>query len=67
VIETNSFFSVGRKVEKKIPSKHVSSSPLFFGINAYKSNCILEILSIKKIVKSSSDPSVLCECIQWKK
>jgi hypothetical protein len=45
----------------------VFSSPLLFGINAYKSNCILEILSIKKIVKSSSDPSVPCEGIKWRK
>jgi hypothetical protein len=44
----------------------VSSSPLLFGINAYYSNSILEILSIKKIVKSSSDPSVPCEAIKWK-
>jgi hypothetical protein len=45
----------------------VSSSPLLFGINASKSNCILEILSIKKMVKSSSDPSVPCEAVKWKK
>jgi hypothetical protein len=44
----------------------VSSSPLLFGISAYWSNCILEVLSIKKIVKSSSDPSFPCEVIKWK-
>jgi hypothetical protein len=43
----------------------VSSSPLLFGINAFYSNCILEVLSIKKIVKSSSDPSVSCEAVKW--
>jgi hypothetical protein len=45
----------------------VSSSPLSFGISAYKSNSILEILSIKKIVKSSSDRSVRCEAMKWRK
>jgi hypothetical protein len=44
----------------------VSSSPLLFGISSYYSNCILEVLSIKKIVKSSSDPSVSCEAMKWK-
>jgi hypothetical protein len=45
----------------------VSSSPLLFGIRAYWSNSILEVLSVKKIVKSSSDPSVLCEAVKWRK
>jgi hypothetical protein len=45
----------------------VSSSPLLFGISALESNSILEILSIKKIVKSSSDPSVRCEAMKWRK
>jgi hypothetical protein len=45
----------------------VSCFPLLFGIRALGSNCILEILSIKKIVKSSSDPSIPCETIKWKK
>jgi hypothetical protein len=45
----------------------ISSSPLLFGISAYNSNCILEVLSIKKIVKSSSDSSVPCEVIKWDK
>jgi hypothetical protein len=45
---------------------YVSSSPLLFGISAIWSNCILEVLSIKKIVKSSSDPSVRCEAMKWK-
>jgi hypothetical protein len=45
----------------------VFSFPLLFGIRAYNSNCILEVLSIKKIVKSSSDRSVPCETIKWKK
>jgi hypothetical protein len=44
----------------------VSSSPLLFGICAWFSNSILEVLSIKKIVKSSSDPSVPCEAMKWK-
>jgi hypothetical protein len=44
----------------------VSCFPLLFGINAINSNSILEILSIKKIVKSSSDPSVRCETMKWK-
>jgi hypothetical protein len=45
----------------------VSSSPLLFGISAFQSNSILEVLSIKKIVKSSSDPSVPCEAMKWRK
>jgi hypothetical protein len=45
----------------------VSSFPLLFGISAGLSNCILEVLSIKKIVKSSSDPSVRCEAMKWRK
>jgi hypothetical protein len=45
----------------------VSSSPLLFSISAQYSNSILEILSIKKIVKSSSDPSVPCEAMKWEK
>jgi hypothetical protein len=45
----------------------VSSSLLLFGINARWPNCILEVLSIKKIVKSSSDPSVRCKTMKWKK
>jgi hypothetical protein len=44
----------------------ISSSPLLFGISAGYSNSILEVLSIKKIVKSSSDPSVRCEDMKWK-
>jgi hypothetical protein len=44
----------------------ISSSLLLFGIRAYYSNCILEVLSIKKIVKSSSDPSVRCKAMKWK-
>jgi hypothetical protein len=43
----------------------VSASPLLFGIRARWSNCILEVLSVKKIVRSSSDPSVPCEAIKW--
>jgi hypothetical protein len=43
----------------------VSSSPLLFGISTVYSNSILEVLSIKKIVKSSSDPSVRCESMKW--
>jgi hypothetical protein len=45
----------------------VSCSPLLFGISAFQSNAILEVLSVKKIVKSSSDPSVFCEAIKWVK
>jgi hypothetical protein len=45
----------------------VSSSPLLFGINAGYSNSILEIISIKKMVKSSSDLYVPCEAIKWRK
>jgi hypothetical protein len=44
----------------------VSCFPLLFGINACYSNSILEILSIKKIVKSSSDLSVKSKTIKWK-
>jgi hypothetical protein len=44
----------------------VFSSPLLFGINASFSDAILEILSVKKMVKSSSDSSVPCEAIKWK-
>jgi hypothetical protein len=45
----------------------VSSSPLLFGIREWYSNSILEVLSVKRMVKSSSDPSVLCQAIKWKK
>jgi hypothetical protein len=45
----------------------VSSSLLLFGINAGVSKAILEVLSVKKIVKSSSDPSVPCEAAKWVK
>jgi hypothetical protein len=45
----------------------VSSSPFLFGIRALYSNSILEILSINKIVKSSSDHSVPCKAMKWKK
>jgi hypothetical protein len=44
----------------------VSSSPLLFGIRAFQSNSILEVLSVKKMVKSSSDPSVRCKAMKWK-
>jgi hypothetical protein len=44
----------------------VSSSPLLFGISAYYSNAILEVFSVKKIVKSSSDPYVRCKAMKWK-
>jgi hypothetical protein len=43
----------------------VSSSPLLFGISAFDSKAILEVLSVKKMVKSSSDPSVPCDAIKW--
>jgi hypothetical protein len=45
----------------------VSSSPLLFGISGRWSNAILEVLSVKKLVKSSADPSVPCNAIKWKK
>jgi hypothetical protein len=45
----------------------VSSSPLLFGICAYESKAILEVLSVKKMVKSSSDRSVRCEAMKWRK
>jgi hypothetical protein len=45
----------------------VSSSRLLFCIRTLNSNSILEVLSIKKIVKSSSDRSVPCEAIKWRK
>jgi hypothetical protein len=45
----------------------VFSSPFLFGITAGGSDAILEVLSIKKMVKSSSDSSVPCEAIKWKK
>jgi hypothetical protein len=44
----------------------VSSSPLLFGISADDSNAILEVLSVKKMVKSSADSSVPCEAMKWK-
>jgi hypothetical protein len=44
----------------------VSSSPLLFGISAWASNAILEILSVKKMVKSSADLSLPCDAIKWK-
>jgi hypothetical protein len=43
----------------------VSSSPLLFDICAGLSNPILEVLSVKKIVKSSTDLSVPCESLKW--
>jgi hypothetical protein len=43
----------------------ISSFPLLFGISAIQSNAILEVLSVKKIVKSSSDPSVPCKAMKW--
>jgi hypothetical protein len=45
----------------------VSSSPLLFGISALNSNAILEVLSVKKMRKSSVDPSVPCKAMKWKK
>jgi hypothetical protein len=45
----------------------ISSSPLLFGISAKYSNAILEVLSIKKMEKSTADPSVVCEAIKWGK
>jgi hypothetical protein len=45
----------------------VSSFPLLFGISVIYSNSILEVLSVKKIVKSSADPSVRCEAMKWRK
>jgi hypothetical protein len=45
----------------------VSSFPLLFGISADCSNSILQVLSIKKIVKSSSDCSVKCKAMKWKR
>jgi hypothetical protein len=44
----------------------VSSSPLLFAISGFNSKAILEILSIKKIVKSSSNPFVPCKAMKWK-
>jgi hypothetical protein len=44
----------------------VCSSPLLFGISAINSNAILEVLSVKKMVKSSSESSVPCEAIKWR-
>jgi hypothetical protein len=44
----------------------ISSSPLLFGISAALSNAIVQVLSVKKMRKSSSDPSVRCESIKWK-
>jgi hypothetical protein len=44
-----------------------SSSPILFGICAFESNATLEVLSVKKMVKSSSDPSVPCKAIKWVK
>jgi hypothetical protein len=44
----------------------VSSSPLSFGVSAYDSSAILEVLSIKKMKKSSVDPFVTYEAIKWK-
>jgi hypothetical protein len=45
---------------------NVSCFHLLFGISAHHSNSILEVLSVKKIVKLSSDPSVRCEAMKWK-
>jgi hypothetical protein len=44
----------------------ISSSLLLFGISAFQSNSILGILSVRKMVKSSSDPFLKCEAIKWK-
>jgi hypothetical protein len=45
----------------------ISSSPLLFGINALYSNSILEIVSVKKMMKSTIDYSVSCEAMKWRK
>jgi hypothetical protein len=44
---------------------NISSSCLLFGISAYYSSSIIEIISIKKHQKSSFDSSAKCEAIEW--
>jgi hypothetical protein len=44
----------------------VFSFPLLFGISGGLSNAILEVVSVKKMVKSSVDSSVPCKAINWK-
>jgi hypothetical protein len=45
----------------------VCSSPLLFGISGYNSSTILEVLSIKKMMKSSANTFVRCEAMKWEK
>jgi hypothetical protein len=47
----------------------ISSSPLLFGISGFSSNGIIEIISLKKLKKSSVDPSTSTECegMKWVK
>jgi hypothetical protein len=43
----------------------ICSSPLLFGISGYGSKGIIEIISVKKVKRSSIDPSAECEGIKW--
>jgi hypothetical protein len=46
---------------------NISSSNLLFGISAVKSSSVIEVISIKKVNKSSVDPSVKCKPLEWNK
>jgi hypothetical protein len=43
----------------------ISSSPLLFGISGYDSKGIIEIISLKKMKRSSVNPSTKCEGMKW--
>jgi hypothetical protein len=45
----------------------VSSSLLLFGISGIWSKAVLEVLSVKKMMKSSADPSIPYKVMKWKK
>jgi hypothetical protein len=42
------------------------SSPLLFGVNAFDSNAILEVIFVRKLTKSFVDSSIECERIRWR-
>jgi hypothetical protein len=43
-----------------------SSSSLLFGISAYDSSSIIEVLSIIKMKESYVNPSLECKALEWK-
>jgi hypothetical protein len=45
---------------------NIPSSCLLFGISANYSTSIVEVISVRKLKKSSADPSVICEPQKWR-